>query len=280
MNRKAVGALGLALVMTALALAPAWAGGWAVVTLDSIPGSVTAGNPVQIGFTVRQHGITPRSGLVPPPMVEARLSTTGEISRFEASDSGATGHYAATILLPSAGTWTWGIRGFGDQLQPMPPLRVLAAGGAEPAARVPLTPLLVSAGVAAAAGLLLLSLRRVRLAAAVLGLAALLSAGGFLLGGPDSAQAVEAAPSQDAPAGAELFLAKGCVVCHVHTAVAESAEVSISVGPELTAYHNTPEFLRAWLANPAGVRPSTEMPNLHLSSAEIEALIAFLNQDA
>jgi len=76
-----------------------------------------------------------------------------------------------------------------------------------------------------------------------------------------------------------LFLAKGCVMCHVHQAVPESAQVSLSIGPDLSQYHNSPDFLRSWLANPSGVRPSTGMPDLGLSAGEIDALIAFLNQD-
>lgn len=84
--------------------------------------------------------------------------------------------------------------------------------------------------------------------------------------------------------GKALFLAKGCATCHVHAAVPTSYRVS--VGPDLTQYTNSPEFLRRWLADPQSVKPqaapafgpSGTMPNLHLSPAEIEALIAFLNR--
>jgi cytochrome c2 len=68
-------------------------------------------------------------------------------------------------------------------------------------------------------------------------------------------------------------------MCHAHQSVPESATVSLSIGPDLSQYHNSPDFLRSWLANPSAVRPETGMPDLGLSTAEIDALIAFLNRD-
>jgi mono/diheme cytochrome c family protein len=89
----------------------------------------------------------------------------------------------------------------------------------------------------------------------------------------------------DTPAldGKALFLAKGCATCHQHDAV--STTNSVSIGPDLTHYTNSPDFLRRWLADPQAIRPQTApafgpsgtMPNLHLSPDEIEALIAFIN---
>ena len=146
-------AWGLALIACAMALSSAWAGGWAVVTLDSIPDGIRAGVPMQIGFVVRQHGVTPLAGLT--PVVEAR-STEGGSIRVEGEDSGPPGHYAATLTLPSSGQWTWGIRGFGDALQPMPALQVLPAGDGKPAAGFALAPLVAAAGVAPARGVLCL----------------------------------------------------------------------------------------------------------------------------
>jgi cytochrome c2 len=266
-------------LLTALVLVPAWAGGWAVITLDSLPGDVAAAQPFAVGFTVRQHGRTPLSGLDPAPSLEARLSTTGETVRAVASDSGSAGHYTATLLLPTAGLWTWGIRGFGDMLQPMPPLQAVSAVGAASTPGASPVPILILAGGAAALALVLLSRRHMRSATAVLGLAAVLALGGFYLGGPAAAPAVEASAPSGNPSGAELFLAKGCVMCHAHQSVPESATVSLSIGPDLSQYHNSPDFLRSWLANPSAVRPETGMPDLGLSTAEIDALIAFLNRD-
>ncbi|MBL8103614.1 MAG: hypothetical protein JNM02_13855, partial [Anaerolineales bacterium] len=36
---------------------PAFAGGWAVITLDEFPSEVHASQPLEIGFMIRQHGI-------------------------------------------------------------------------------------------------------------------------------------------------------------------------------------------------------------------------------
>jgi hypothetical protein len=43
------------------------------------------------------------------------------------------------------------------------------------------------------------------------------------------------------------------------------------------AVSERPDFLRSWLKDPRAVRPNTQMPDLGLKQAEIEALIAFLN---
>ena len=42
------------------------------------------------------------------------------------------------------------------------------------------------------------------------------------------------------------------------------------------ALYNTEENLSKWLANPAEIKPGTFMPNLELTEAEINALIAYL----
>lgn len=95
------------------------------------------------------------------------------------------------------------------------------------------------------------------------------------------APAPTATPALD---GKALFLAKGCATCHSHAAVSTTNRAAI--GPDLTRYTNSPDFLRRWLADPQAVRPQTApafgpsgvMPNLHLSPEEIDALIAFINR--
>lgn len=113
------------------------------------------------------------------------------------------------------------------------------------------------------------------------------SAGTVLPGSESSAMGPQSLPEAQ-PASAEaaaravegraLFVAKGCSTCHVHAAVTEIR--SYRIGPELTDRRLDPAFLRAWLANPAAVRPGTQMPNLQLQPQEIEALIAFINGDS
>lgn len=83
----------------------------------------------------------------------------------------------------------------------------------------------------------------------------------------------------DAATGRALFGAKGCGACHVNQRAPDTqGECCGGVGPELTNYSNDPAFLRRWLADPEAVRPGTRMPDLHLSSEDIENLIAFLNE--
>jgi len=56
-------------------------GGWAVITVEQLPDYVTAGQPVTLTFTVRQHGVTRLSGL--KPSIEARsgdVTTTWSIA--------------------------------------------------------------------------------------------------------------------------------------------------------------------------------------------------------
>lgn len=85
-----------------------------------------------------------------------------------------------------------------------------------------------------------------------------------------------ALPTPDLVAqGAALFRGKGCVACHRHDAV----DAVGNVGPDLTHYNPDPVFLRRWLLDPAAVRPDATMPDLDLQPAEIESLIAFLQQE-
>jgi len=89
-----------------------------------------------------------------------------------------------------------------------------------------------------------------------------------------------APPSPSEPErGRRLFVAKGCVTCHVHREVAGSGVVA--VGPELTNHPLPTDYLKEFLANP-GVGPqngTARMPNLGLESQEIAALVAFLSAE-
>jgi mono/diheme cytochrome c family protein len=91
-------------------------------------------------------------------------------------------------------------------------------------------------------------------------------------------------PGQAAPVyaqaerGRRLFVAKGCVTCHLHGAVAGSGVVQ--VGPALTAMRLPADFLQKFLADPSILPPTNAssggMPDLGLKPAEITALVAFL----
>jgi cytochrome c oxidase subunit 2 len=63
------------------------------------------------------------------------------------------------------------------------------------------------------------------------------------------------------------------------------------VGPNLTNFHerttlgagmldNTPENLTRWIDDPTGVKPGNKMPNLPLTPEQIEAVVAYLQEQA
>jgi len=78
--------------------------------------------------------------------------------------------------------------------------------------------------------------------------------------------------------GRRLFVAKGCVSCHLHRAVSGSG--TYEVGPELTDRPLAPDYLARFLADPS-ISPSNRsrglaMPDLDLDQAEVASLVAFL----
>lgn len=108
--------------------APAWAGGWVVVTIKTLPQAVRAGEAVAVVFIVRQHGQQPVH--VDGQLVATRQGS-GERVRFAAQRMKQEGHHLVVATFPSAGTWDW-------YFEPTPfppngefaPLTVLPAEGA------------------------------------------------------------------------------------------------------------------------------------------------------
>jgi cytochrome c oxidase subunit 2 len=93
------------------------------------------------------------------------------------------------------------------------------------------------------------------------------------------------AASADALAqqGQQILLAGACVGCHTINGTAANGKV----GPNLThigsrtslaggLFSNTEGNLRRWLTNPPAVKPGSIMPNLNLTTTEIDALTAYL----
>jgi hypothetical protein len=112
--RNALTALLTPVVASLLAVAggsAATAGGWAVTTLDPLPAAPTAGATMAVGFTIRQHGVTPVDfstwGEVPDVAVVVE-STAGPL-RFVATAEGTPGHFVADVTFPEAGTFTWSV---------------------------------------------------------------------------------------------------------------------------------------------------------------------------
>lgn len=87
---------------------PALAGGWAVVTLDSLPSDIQAGQAISLGFMVRQHGITPidinawEGNL---PILSARNTATNQTIQVNARKEGPVGHFVVDVMFPEAGSW-------------------------------------------------------------------------------------------------------------------------------------------------------------------------------
>src|SRR5215213_4607690 len=115
-------ALGFALLAFVFVV-PAFAGGWAVISLDGLPVNAVAGEPFTVGFTILQHGRTPMTDL--HPTITANLDKDQELVIYAESE-GEPGHYMATVTLPKEGEWQWSIQAF-TMDQPMPTLSVAPA---------------------------------------------------------------------------------------------------------------------------------------------------------
>lgn len=96
-------------------------------------------------------------------------------------------------------------------------------------------------------------------------------------------QAPVAAMTGDAAKGEQLFLNGACIGCHT----VNGTKAQGKVGPNLThlasrklfagaVFDNTADNLKKWLTNPPAMKPGTQMPNLNLAPADIDALVAYL----
>jgi len=202
-------------VLALLALLTLNFGGWAVITVDDVPDQLAVGQPVMLGFTVRQHGHPLLSNLDP------RVTAEAAQDRVSASvqPGPSAGRYRASLTLPHAGPWTITVySGFGNSNVTLLPVPAVNPGRAAP----------------------------------------------------------ELATAER---GRRLFVAKGCITCHVHPEVPLSGVVN--VGPDLTGRRFSGDYLERFLADPniATTRGAGgfEMPNLNLAPREIAALAAFIN---
>ncbi len=92
----------------------------------------------------------------------------------------------------------------------------------------------------------------------------------------------KAEPLADAERGRQLFVAEGCVTCHVKSDDPRlGGRKSLAVGPELTGRQFPMEWITQKLTDPASLRVGTGqqavMPNLGLSQREIAALASYVN---
>jgi len=249
-----------------------------------------AGEKLQLGFVVRQHGIAPTSiaweSKPIQPYLFAKNEATGQSIKVDARQEGAMGHFVVEVTYPGPGTWQWGIRSepFGTIPENFEPLTVLPA---QPKAGIPSASrwwplamaLVLGAGVAAASWQGRLKKKTAMGIGGSVGVVGLLLAAWLwpvtTSGAAGSTQPLPAT----ADYGRALFVAKSCSACHAYRGISYSIPGPVP-GPNLTSYQADPAFLRQWLRNPSAIRPDTQMPNLNLSEAEIEALIAFLTANS
>jgi mono/diheme cytochrome c family protein len=102
------------------------AGGWVVISLSTVPESLTAGRPVTITYAVRQHGHTLMNDL--DGRIEARRGDT--LIRAKAQKLPPDGSYAATLTIPEPGAWTLAVVGGSGLLNDTValPIQIVAAG--------------------------------------------------------------------------------------------------------------------------------------------------------
>jgi cytochrome c2 len=282
LSRKTLTGIAVVLFLSLFTIGQALAGGWSVATLDELPQDVRAGEPFAVRFMIRGHGISPASGM--DPVVQATHSTSNQKVAINAVELADPGHYEAIIELPQAGMWRWMIVGYGEH--PLPDLQVGEPVASLPEPQPPGVKLWITAAfltlLLAAAVVLNLSGRKTLKpwAWAILSLPVL--AAGLLAfnsqaRSQEQPELAQPAYSSEFAYGEALFVAKGCATCHTNTRIPDRyISINTAIGPELSAYPTTAEYLRVWLKDPSVVKPGTKMPTLGLSEQEIEGLIAFL----
>ena len=278
MSTRRISALLSGCILFLLLTTPAKAGGWAVVTVDELPLYVHAGEPMTLGFTVRQHGQHPVN--LEHVVLTATQVSTKEMLTFTARQEGTTGHYAVEVLLPTAGTWDWSIQPDRFASAPMVPLTVLNTAVTATSPKETLLPWAVTGlGAMTWRGAVLwpgFTAHCLRVPTGLLGMVCMAGGLGWLGMGAPLPSAVAAQPVATVAYGQALFVAKGCNTCHLHAGAFNTW--STESGPNLTDYQNTADYLRVWLKDPQATKPNTEMPNLLLKADEIAALAAFLTQ--
>jgi len=99
--------------------------------------------------------------------------------------------------------------------------------------------------------------------------------------------AVQKQPPVDDPqlrAGRDAFFSTSCINCHV----IKGTRANGQFGPDLThlmsretigagVVPNTAENLRAWVRDPQHIKPGALMPNMQLSDAELDQMVAYLS---
>lgn len=98
----------LVTVGVGLSAATATAGGWAMSSLDAAPHPI-AGQAIDVGFTIRQHGVTPVNPGIGNVGIDVRTAAGSE-QFFPATANGPRGHYVARVRIATPGASTWTVR--------------------------------------------------------------------------------------------------------------------------------------------------------------------------
>ncbi len=110
-------------LLALVAAPPAFAGGFATVGMSSTPAGLAPGQPWNVDITVLAHGRTPVEGM--PATV--RIRSGGTVKEFTTKETGKPGVYRASVVFPSAGTWSYEvIDGYIQQVHAFP---AVAVGG-------------------------------------------------------------------------------------------------------------------------------------------------------
>src|SRR5262249_43004448 len=91
-------AMGLLVILAGVALA----GGWAIITLNEFPDYAVEGKPLNLTFSVRQHGVTLLPGL--QPKIQATTSS-GLQAKAGVKPTSNRGEYTRSRPLPQRGEW-------------------------------------------------------------------------------------------------------------------------------------------------------------------------------
>lgn len=105
MIRRLAATLAAVALLFTLAV-PVLAGGWAEIVADAqTVEPPVEGKPLEVGFRVLQHGMTPAPWET--ATVHFTEISTGKTLDVVATNDGEDGHFTAAATLPEAGYWSW-----------------------------------------------------------------------------------------------------------------------------------------------------------------------------
>lgn len=129
---RRIAAVVAATAMLLILAVPVTAGGWAEIVADGQTTTPRAGDQLEIGFRVMQHGVTPA------PWETATVhfvnASTGATFEVVAKNDDPNGHFVATARIPEAGFWTWtvSLANLATDQRPVP-LTIRSKSGVAPA---------------------------------------------------------------------------------------------------------------------------------------------------